>query len=130
MRASKIAAAAAVLAIATGGTVATSAAHAAPAARAAAGTTLHLTAAKNGAMKFNTTSLKAKAGKVTIILSNPSTVRHAIALRGKGVNKKGKVVGKGGTSKVSATLKKGKYTFYCPVPGHEAAGMKGTLTVS
>jgi hypothetical protein len=23
----------------------------------------------------------------------------------------------------------GTYTFHCPVPGHEAAGMKGTLTV-
>ena len=28
-----------------------------------------------------------------------------------------------------AGLKKGKYTFLCPVPGHAAAGMKGTLTV-
>ena len=27
------------------------------------------------------------------------------------------------------TLKKGSYTFLCPVPGHAAAGMKGTLTV-
>ena len=26
-------------------------------------------------------------------------------------------------------LKPGKYSFYCPVPGHEAAGMKGTLIV-
>jgi uncharacterized cupredoxin-like copper-binding protein len=27
------------------------------------------------------------------------------------------------------TLKPGSYEFYCQVPGHEAAGMKGTLTV-
>jgi plastocyanin len=27
-------------------------------------------------------------------------------------------------------LAKGTYTYYCSVPGHEAAGMKGTLTVS
>ena len=26
-------------------------------------------------------------------------------------------------------LKKGKYTFYCSLPGHRAAGMQGTLTV-
>jgi uncharacterized cupredoxin-like copper-binding protein len=38
-------------------------------------------------------------------------------------------VGKGGVSKVVMTLKPGKYTFYCTVPGHEKAGMKGILTV-
>jgi uncharacterized cupredoxin-like copper-binding protein len=26
-------------------------------------------------------------------------------------------------------LKKGRYTFYCPVPGHREAGMKGKLVV-
>ena len=37
----------------------------------------------------------------------------------------------GGTSTIDiANLKAGTYTFYCSVPGHEAAGMKGTLTVS
>ncbi|MGZ4691604.1 MAG: plastocyanin/azurin family copper-binding protein [Acidimicrobiia bacterium] len=35
--------------------------------------------------------------------------------------------GSSGTGKVK--LKKGKYTFYCNVPGHRAAGMQGTLTV-
>jgi uncharacterized cupredoxin-like copper-binding protein len=67
---------------------------------------------------------------VSLILSNPSSLPHAIAVEGKGVDKDGKIVRKGGTSKVTVTLKKGKYTFYCPVPGHEAGGMKGTLTVT
>jgi uncharacterized cupredoxin-like copper-binding protein len=39
------------------------------------------------------------------------------------------VVGSGGTSSFTATLKPGSYEFYCAVPGHEAGGMKGTLTV-
>jgi len=30
---------------------------------------------------------------------------------------------------VTLTLKPGTYTFYCSVDGHEAAGMKGTLTI-
>jgi uncharacterized cupredoxin-like copper-binding protein len=43
---------------------------------------------------------------------------------------KGKIVPKGATSTVSAKLKRGTYVFYCTVPGHEAAGMKGTLTIT
>ena len=35
----------------------------------------------------------------------------------------------GGTRTLTLTLPPGTYTFYCSVPGHEAAGMKGTLTV-
>jgi uncharacterized cupredoxin-like copper-binding protein len=38
-------------------------------------------------------------------------------------------VSPGGTSTVSASLKKGKSEFYCPFDGHKAAGMTGTLTV-
>ena len=44
-------------------------------------------------------------------------------------HKDGKTVSPGGTSTDTLTLKPGKYTFYCPVPGHRAAGMVGTLTV-
>jgi len=57
----------------------------------------------------------------------PRTLIVGIAIKGKS---KGKTVKKGGTSTVTATLKKGTYTFYCPVPGHEAGGMKGKLIVS
>jgi plastocyanin len=35
--------------------------------------------------------------------------------------------GKTATGKVK--LSPGKYTFYCDIPGHESAGMKGTLIV-
>ena len=90
---------------------------------------LKISADPNGALKFNTTALKAKSGSVTITMTNPSTVQHGVAIQGGGVNKSGQIVGDGGTSTVTATLKPGKYTFYCPVPGHRQAGMQGTLTV-
>lgn len=35
----------------------------------------------------------------------------------------------GETNSGKVELKKGKYTFYCNVPGHRAAGMQGTITV-
>jgi uncharacterized cupredoxin-like copper-binding protein len=94
------------------------------------GQTLKLAADPGGALKFDKTSLTAKAGKVTVIMDNPSSLPHAIEVEGKGQELKGDTVTKGGASKVSGTLKPGKYEFYCPVDGHKAAGMKGTLTVS
>jgi plastocyanin len=80
-------------------------------------------------LKFSTNKLTAKAGKVTITMTNPSGLQHDIAIKG-GVNAKGNVVGQGGKSVVTANLKPGKYTFYCSVDGHEAAGMNGELDVS
>ena len=35
----------------------------------------------------------------------------------------------GSASSGKVDLKAGKYTFYCDIPGHRAAGMVGTLTV-
>jgi plastocyanin len=60
---------------------------------------------------------------------NKSSVPHDIAIRGTGVSAVGQIVSNGGTSTVSESLKPGSYTFYCSVDGHEAAGMKGTLTI-
>jgi plastocyanin len=79
-------------------------------------------------LKFNTNKLSAKAGKVTITMTNPSGLQHDIAIKG-GVDAKGPVVGQGGKSTVTVTLKPGKYTFYCSVDSHEAAGMNGELDV-
>jgi uncharacterized cupredoxin-like copper-binding protein len=64
-------------------------------------------------------------------MTNPSSSGspHGIAISGKNVSKKGKIVNPGKTTSVTVTLKRGKYTFYCPVPGHRQLGMKGTLTV-
>lgn len=103
---------------------------AAPATGAAS--VLKLTADPGGALAFDTQALSAKAGSVTIDLSNPKSagIPHAIAIQGNGVDKDGKIADPGASSSVTVTLKPGKYTYYCPVPGHEAAGMKGTLTVT
>jgi len=80
-------------------------------------------------LKFNTNKLTAKAGKVTITMTNPSPLQHDVAIKG-GVDAKGAIVGQGGKSTVTVTLKPGKYTFFCSVDGHEAAGMNGELDVS
>jgi plastocyanin len=91
--------------------------------------TLKLSADPGGALKFDKSSLTAKAGKVTITLDNPSSLPHAVEIEGSGVEESSSTIGKGETTKVTATVKPGKYDFYCPVDGHRAAGMEGTLTV-
>jgi plastocyanin len=92
-------------------------------------TTVSLSASKSK-LAFNKKTIRAKKGSVTLVMANPSGFPHAVAVKGHGLNKKGKTVNKGGTSRVTVTLKKGTYTFYCPVDGHEAGGMKGKVIVS
>jgi plastocyanin len=96
------------------------------------GHVVRLSADPSGQLRFTQSTLTvAKPGKVTLSMKNPSSagMDHAIAIEGNGVDSDGPTVGPGSTSTVTVTLKKGTYTYYCPVPGHKQAGMMGTLTV-
>lgn len=88
-----------------------------------------LEAAPNGALRFSVKSLKATSAHVQLLLTNASKVPHNIAIKGNGVDKKGRVVSNGAESRVDVNVKPGTYEFYCSVAGHEQAGMKGTLVV-
>ena len=103
-----------------------------PAATGDAGgaTTLENPADASGQLAFQKDSLTAPAGEITLVMENPSSVEHNIAVKGDGIDEQGPVVGQGETSEVTVTLEAGEYEFYCSVPGHEAAGMEGTLTVT
>jgi plastocyanin len=112
----------------------TSASATSSSAAAAGGGSGALTVAANpsGQLAYDKKSLSAKAGKVTITMTNMSPVGHNITIQ-QGTN--GAVLGstptfQGGTKSVSLTLKAGTYTFFCSVPGHRAGGMVGTLKVS
>lgn len=96
---------------------------------AGAASTVPISADPSGALAFTKSAATAKAGTVTLAMSNPASLQHGIAIEGNGVSKIGPIVSQGATSKVTVTLKPGTYTFYCPVPGHRQAGMQGTLTV-
>jgi plastocyanin len=101
-----------------------------PSSPAAAATTLKLAANPAGQLAYTTKSLSAKAGKLTIDFSNASPVEHDVAIA-QGSTVAGQTpVFTGGSKTLTVTLKPGSYTFYCTVPGHRAAGMEGTLTVS
>ena len=96
---------------------------------ASASETLHLSADPGGALKFDKTTLTAKAGAVKIVMQNPSQLPHGVGVDGNGVDVDGPTVGNGETSTITADLKPGTYEFYCTVDAHQKAGMKGTLTV-
>ena len=97
----------------------------------AATTTRTLSADPNGDLAFTKTRLTAKHGVVKLVMTNPSSsgLEHGIAIAVRGPDKRGNIVDPGGTSRVRARLKRGRYTYYCPVPGHRAAGMRGRLVV-
>jgi uncharacterized cupredoxin-like copper-binding protein len=74
-----------------------------------------------------------KAGTpVTFEARNEGTISHALVISGAGVNLATKDLefGPGTSETISATLAAGTYTFICPVDGHAAQGMKGTITVT
>jgi len=114
---------------------ATSSAPAATSSSAAAGggsSNLAIAANSSGQLSFDKKTLSAKAGKVTITMTNSSSLGHNITIQ-QGTS--GSVLGStptfsGGSKSVTVNLKPGTYTFFCSVPGHRAGGMVGTLTVS
>lgn len=95
-----------------------------------AGQTLSLAANTEGQLKYDTTSLTANAGTVSIAFTNMSPIAHNVTI----ASSSGAVLGstptfQGASKTLTLNLKPGTYKFYCSVPGHRMAGMEGTLTV-
>lgn len=77
---------------------------------------------RNAAVRLTPGRARCHAGRVTLTLTNLDSHPHNIAIKGHGVDVKGKVVGKNGVSRVSATLKRGTYTYYSSVKGDTLRG--------
>jgi len=99
-----------------------------PSNKGGASTTLQVEASET-ALAFNTTSLTAKAGQVTVDFTNPSAIPHNVAIEQNGKEISGFEPIAEGEESETADLKPGTYTFFCSVPGHREAGMEGTLVV-
>jgi plastocyanin len=97
---------------------------------ASGGQTVSLEANKEGQLEYDTKTLSAKAGKITIAFTNMAAISHDVNVESaSGERLAGVEPFTGATKDVSLTLKPGTYKFYCSVPGHRQAGMEGTLTV-
>ena len=95
------------------------------AARPAAATATTITVTMKE-FKFILSKSTVPHGVVTLKLVNKGKLSHDIKIAGK----TSKLIKHGKTGFFTVTLKKGKYVYNCPVAGHPAAGMKGTLKVT
>lgn len=85
-----------------------------------------VTAGKPSEFRFTLSTHKVKHGKVTFKITNKGHLTHDFSISGHTSAK----VKPGKSATLTVTLKKGKAAYKCTVPGHAAAGMKGTLTVT
>lgn len=89
------------------------------------GTTLNV---QGKEFEFIPNTLSAPADtEVTVVLENVGTIEHDFT-----IDEANLLIAVPATETGSGTfsLPAGTYTFYCSVPGHQQAGMEGTLTVS
>jgi VCBS repeat-containing protein len=71
-----------------------------------------------------------KTGSYEFKVTNNGTVPHALEVQGNGIEQKTGTIAPGASATLSVTLSKtGSYDMYCPVDGHRAQGMKGSVTV-
>ena len=92
------------------------------AARAKAAATIKVTATE---FKFTLSPTTVKHGSVIFTVVNKGKLAHDFKIAGK----KTPLIKPGKSATLTVTLKAGKYPYLCTVPGHAAAGMKGTLVV-
>ena len=91
--------------------------------------TLSVTAGAGGQLKFAPSTLTAKTGLVSIKVDMGSG-GHTFNLSDPTTLFAGVSVTQPAQTIVAFFPKPGSYTFFCATPGHEAAGMKGTITVT
>lgn len=87
--------------------------------------TVTVTAGKPSELKFTLSKSSVPSGSVTFTVANKGKSTHDFKIAGK----KTAVLRPGKTAKLTVALTKGKAAYLCTLPGHAAAGMKGTLTV-
>jgi uncharacterized cupredoxin-like copper-binding protein len=99
---------------------------AAPVAARSTAVTATTVTVKMKEFKFTFSKKIVPHGTVTFKLVNVGKLPHDLKIG----TKKSKLIKPGKTGKLVVTLKKGKWAYKCTVPGHAAAGMKGTLKVT
>jgi plastocyanin len=83
--------------------------------------------------KFDPATINVPSGKVVFYLVNSGTTSHDLIIRDSSNNRvSGSELVSAGDALVFTvdTIPAGTYTYFCDQSGHEASGMKGTLTIT
>lgn len=76
---------------------------------------------------FEPSTLSAESGDVRVSFHNAGVMEHDFTIKGTTLTIAATA---GQTATGSASLDPGTYTYLCSIPGHDNAGMTGTLTVT
>jgi plastocyanin len=95
----------------------------------ATGRTLALAADPGGALRFDKARAAVLAGRVTVRLTNDSTVEHNVTIARDSETLGATKTITESTDTLALELERGDYVFFCSVAGHRESGMDGTLTV-
>ena len=79
--------------------------------------------------KLTLSNANLQMGETRFEIKNTGKMAHGLAIAGKSVNVRTKMIKPGKSAVLVVTLKQGKYSIWCPVPGHAAKGMKAIVTV-
>ena len=83
--------------------------------------------------KFDPSTISAPSGKVVFYLVNAGTTSHDLIIRDSSNNRVdgSELISAGDTFVFTVnSIPAGTYTYFCDQQGHEASGMKGTLTIT
>jgi plastocyanin len=98
---------------------------------AAAPTALSTVKVSETEFKISPSSPTVDPGQVRIDVTNKGKIPHNLTIQGpSGKQQLASNLAPGASGTLNANLDKpGTYQWYCPIPGHEKLGMKGTITV-
>jgi uncharacterized cupredoxin-like copper-binding protein len=83
-----------------------------------------------GGLRWDKQEYEAKAGAVTFVVRNDSTLRHNFVIEGNGLSVVSPTFGARTTQSYSLpNLAAGEYQIVCTLPGHREGGMVARLTV-
>jgi plastocyanin len=83
--------------------------------------------------KFDPSTISAPSGKVVFYIVNGGTTSHDMVIRDSSNTRVNgsELISAGDTFVFTVnSIAAGTYTIFCDQPGHEASGMKGTLTIT